>query len=489
MVSISGELTSWAKFLSTPCATKTDARTSELMVIIASMTEINQPAKSIAVGNEVKNSNHHPESEGRKIVLTTFGSYGDLHPYIAVGLELKARGHQAIIATTPLYREKIEATGLGFHPVRPDLPSPEENTELVEKVMNLRGGAEFLFKELLAPHVRESYEDLQEATRDADLLITHVITYAAHILAQKTGIPWISTVLAPATFFSTYDPMTPPQMPGLVKLFGRSRLLSRAFVSIVKKVTGKWVEPIYKFRAELGLPLGEHPIFEGQYSPYMTLALFSKVLGEPQPDWPPQTKVTGFPFYDKKDEANISPELEKFLDEGSAPIVFTLGSSAVYVAEDFYRVSVEAARRLKRRAVLLIGDERNRPKEPLPEGIVAFDYAPYGQILPRAAAIVHQGGVGTTGQGLRAGVPTLVVPFNHDQPDNAYRVARLGISRTLSRKKYLASNVVRELDRLLSDESYALKAAEIGRQVRIENGASHAADEIEAFISSDSRKQ
>jgi UDP:flavonoid glycosyltransferase YjiC (YdhE family) len=83
---------------------------------------------------------------------------------------------------------------------------------------------------------------------------------------------------------------------------------------------------------------------------------------------------------------------------------------------------------------------------------------------------------------MRAGVPTLVVPFNHDQPDNAYRLARLGISRTLSRKKYLVPNVVKELDKLLSEKSYALKAADIGRQVRNENGASKAADEIEEFV-------
>ena len=110
------------------------------------MTEINQPAKSVAVSNKVKNSNDQPDFKGRKIVLTTFGSFGDLHPYIAVGLELKERGHQAIIATTPVYREKIEATGLGFHPVRPDFPSPDENTEIVEKVMKLKDGAEFLVR-------------------------------------------------------------------------------------------------------------------------------------------------------------------------------------------------------------------------------------------------------------------------------------------------------------------------------------------------------
>ncbi|MDQ3818848.1 MAG: glycosyltransferase [Acidobacteriota bacterium] len=430
-----------------------------------------------------------PDSRGKRIVLTTFGSYGDLHPYIAIGLELKGRGHNPVIASIPVYREKVEATGLSFHPVRPDLPTPEEDREIVAKIMDVKRGGEFLFKDLIAPHIKESYEDLLEGARGADLLVTHVITYAGHILAQKTGIPWISTVLAPATFFSAYDPFVPPQAPGLVKLLRLSPFFGRVFVSVAKRMSESWIAPVYKLRAELDLPRGAHPIFEGQYSPHLNLALFSKYLGEPQRDWPPNTKVTGFPFYDKKDETNIPAELEKFLGEGPPPIVFTLGSSAVYVAEDFYRVSIKAARQLKCRAVLLIGDERNRPKETLPEGIVAFDYAPYSQILPRAAAIVHQGGVGTTGQALRSGHPTLVVPFNHDQPDNAYRVERLGVSRTLRRSQYRPANVARELNRLLTDESYALKAAEIGRKVRSENGAANAADEIEAFIKSDRQKQ
>lgn len=419
---------------------------------------------------------------GKRIVLTTFGSFGDVHPYIAVGLELKARGHKAIIATSPLYRDKIEATGLGFHPVRPELRPPQEDPELVAKIMDVKKGSEFLFRELLIPHLRDGYEDLREAARDADLLVTHVITLAGPVLAQKTGIPWVSTVLAPTSFFSVHDPFVPPPAPGVVKLLRLSPLIARGVNGIMRRITEKWVEPVYRLRAELGLPRGGHPVFEGQHSPSLVLALFSKVLGAPQPDWPPRTVVTGFPFFDLKDEASIAPELKNFLDDGPAPIVFTLGSSAVFVAEDFYRESALAARRLGRRAVLLLGDARNMPKEPLPEGVAAFEYAPYSQILPRAAAIVHQGGVGTTGQALRAGVPMLIIPFNHDQPDNAARVERLGVGRTLARKKYTAANAVRELDRLLSDESYAERAAAVGKIVQAEDGARAAADEIEKFV-------
>lgn len=451
------------------------------------MAEINQMETPGIVAGETAPAERDAKRGGKRIVLTTFGSFGDLHPYIAVGRELKSRGHRVVVATSPLYREKIEATGLGFHPVRPDIAPPEENPEVVKKIMDLRTGGRYIIKELFARPVRESYEDLLAATRDADLLITHIITYAGPIVAQKTGVPWISSVLAPTSFFSIYDPFVPPQAPGIAKLLRLSPALGHPFIAVAKRVTDSWVAEIYKLRAEVGLPRGQHPVFEGQHSPSLVLALFSKVLSKPQPDWPKRVVVTGFPFYDRRDETDISPELLQFLDSGPAPIVFTLGSSAIFVAEDFYRVSVEAARRLKRRAVLLIGEERNRPKEPLPEGVVAFDYAPFGQILPRAAAIVHQGGVGTTGQALRAGVPTLIVPFNHDQPDNASRVERLGTSRTLRRRSYTAERAARELERLLTDETYARRAAEIGQMVRSEDGARTAADEIEKFIESRKR--
>lgn len=419
---------------------------------------------------------------GKHIVLTTYGSLGDLHPYMAVALELKARGHRPVIATGNYYREKIEAAGIEFHAVRPDLPELVDVPELVAKIMDVKTGGEFLFKELIMPYLRESYEDLSAATRDADLLLTHVVTFAGPIVAQMSGIPWISTVLAPTSFFSVYDPFVPPMASGIVHLLRLHPAIARQFVRLVKRQTNSWIENAYKLREELGLPRGEHPIFEGQHSPAMVLAMFSKVLGQPQPDWPSQTIITGFPFYDRRDETGMPPALARFLDEGEPPVVFTLGSSAIFAAEDFYQQSIAAAVQLKRRAVLLIGDPINMPAEPLPAGIVAVEYAPYGEVLPRAAAIVHQGGVGTTGQALRAGVPVLVVPFNHDQPDNAMRVARLGVGRSLKRKKYKAARVAAELHELLSKPDYARKAAEAGRIVSSEDGARAAADAIETML-------
>jgi UDP:flavonoid glycosyltransferase YjiC (YdhE family) len=165
------------------------------------------------------------------------------------------------------------------------------------------------------------------------------------------------------------------------------------------------------------------------------------------------------------------------LDAGEPPIVFTLGSSAVKVPGNFYQESIQAAKLLNRRAVLLIG--KNTPPENLSQDILAVSYVPHSQIFPRACAIVHQGGIGTTAQALRAGRPTLVMPYSHDQPDNAARVERLGISRTIPRKQYLASRVAKELCKLLENPNYAAKAAEIGRIIQVENGVGVACDAIE----------
>ena len=424
-------------------------------------------------------------SPGQRIVLTTFGSFGDIHPYMALALELKARGHHPVIATSGLYRQKIEGEGIAFHAVRPDLPDPTQTdavAEQIARVMDAKGGGEYLFKNIMMPPLRDSYQDLQAALQGADLLISHMITFAAPLLAQQTGIKWISTVLAPVSFWSAYEPPVLPDMPAVRFLMKLGPLGGRIIHRVGKRISEDWVRPVYRLRKELGLPRGGHPIFEGQHSPDLILVLFSAVLGRPQPDWPPQARQTGFCFYDRRDGTGMSPELQQFLRQGPAPIVFTLGSAAVFDARHFYRDSIAAARQLKQRAVLLIGDARNLPTEPLPEGMIAAEYAPHSELMPHAAVIVHQGGVGTTGQALRAGRPMLVMPFSHDQPDNAARITRLGIGRTLPRRRYNVQTATAELGELLNNPSYAAKAAEVGRIVQSENGAANAVDAIEEYL-------
>ncbi|HVF49575.1 MAG TPA: glycosyltransferase [Pyrinomonadaceae bacterium] len=423
----------------------------------------------------------------KRVVFTTWGSFGDLHPHMALALELQERGYHSVIATSPIYREKVEAAGIAFHPVRPDLPPPDAETsaEIIRRASDARGGPSYLFRELLVPHLRETYADTLAAVTaegGADLLVSHQVPLTAPLVAEKTGVKWISSVLFPIAFTSAYDPPTPPQLPALRTLAATHPLVARTLFGLGKWTTKSWVEPIERLRKELGLARSPNPIFEGQHSPTLVLALFSKLLARIQPDFPSNTMITGFPFYDRKDEQPPAPELLRFLDEGEPPVLFTLGSSLVWIAKDFYRVSIEAARKLERRALLLIGDKRNLPQTKLPDGIAAFDYAPHSLVMPRASVIVHQGGIGTTGQALRAGRPMLIVPYGQDQPDNAHRCVRLGVGRALSPSRLTVPRVVGELSELLDNLTYREQAAKVGQRVREENGAKTACDAIEQVL-------
>src|SRR5918997_1103723 len=423
----------------------------------------------------------------KRVVFITWGSFGDLHPQMALALELQERGYHSVIATSSLYRDKVKAEGIAFHPVRPDLPPPDAETsaELIRRASDARGGPSYLFRELLVPHLRETYADTLAAVTaegGADLFVSHQVPLTAPLVAEKTGIKWISSVLFPIAFASAYDPPTPPQLPALRSVAATHPLIARTLFEVGKWTTRSWVEPIQQLRKELGLARSQNPIFEGQHSPTLVLALFSKVLAQLQPDFPSNTLITGFAFYDRNDHQQTPSDLLRFLEEGEPPILFTLGSSLVWIAKDFYRVSIEATQKLGKRALLLIGDKRNLPQTKLPKGIAAFDYAPHSLVMPRASVIVHQGGIGTTGQALRAGQPMLIVPYGQDQPDNARRCVRLGVGRTLSPSGFTVPRVVSELSELLNNPTFGEQAAKVGRRVGEENGTKRACDAIEQVL-------
>jgi rhamnosyltransferase subunit B len=419
----------------------------------------------------------------RRIVLTTFGSLGDLHPYIALALGLQARGHEAVLATSGYYRRKIEALGIGFRAVRPDAPDFDADPALMRRIMDLRKGPECVVHELIMPVVRQSYEDTLAAAQGADLLVSHVLTFSTRLVAEKRGIPWASTLLQPFGFLSVYDPPVLPLATFLTKLRFLGPIFHRSLFSLGKWRVRSWVEPWHRLRAELGLPAtSDNPLFEGQHSPSLVLAMFSKLLAAKQPDWPRQAVITGFPFHDRDGEAGMPSELHRFLDAGPPPLVITLGSSAVMDAGPFYEHSAAAAKRLGRRAVLLVGKETcNRPAS-LPDGVVAFDYAPFSELFPRAAAVVHQGGIGTTAQAMRSGRPVLVIPYAFDQPDNAERATRLGIARTISRRRYSPARAAAELGHLLGNPAYSERASEVGEQIRREDGVRAACDALEELL-------
>jgi UDP:flavonoid glycosyltransferase YjiC (YdhE family) len=160
--------------------------------------------------------------------------------------------------------------------------------------------------------------------------------------------------------------------------------------------------------------------------------------------------------------------------------VFTLGTSAVLAAGDFYEQSIAAVQQLGMRGVMLAGAEGVvRLSGKMNKNIHIVDAAPHSQLFPKAAAIVQQCGIGTLGQALSAGCPILAVPFAHDQPDNAYRVQRLGVARVVYPPQYRSQRVAQELRRLLDQAEYGRTASEVAAKVRAEDGATAACNAIE----------
>ena len=422
-----------------------------------------------------------PAGSPLRVVLTTVGSLGDLHPDIAIALGLKARGHEAIVATSACYQKKVEALGLGYRVVRPD-SSFVTDPAVMPRFMNLRWGSFRILREMILPVLRDSYEDTLAAADGADLLVSHMLTYAARLVSETTGTSWVSTIITPTGLFSAFDPPLIPGFPGLSRTI---RPLGAAFTGTLgrslKWATRSWAGPWYRLRKELGLPPWTgNPLVDG-HSPSLVLALFSEVLAARQTDWVPQTLVTGFPFFNQDNAAGLPSDLTRFLDAGPPPIVFTVGISSATVAGSFFEHSVAAAQSLGCRAVL-VGKRYEGTQAPLPEGVFSCDYAPFSQLFPKAAAIVHAGGIGSTGLAMRAGRPTLVVPFAHDQPDNAERLRRLGVARVVYPRRYSPTRVADHLRRLLAEPSYSQRASEVRERMQDEDGVRVACNALEALL-------
>jgi rhamnosyltransferase subunit B len=416
-----------------------------------------------------------------RIILTTFGSLGDLHPKIALALELQARGHDVVLATHQSYQAKVQALGLNFWPIRPDIVM-DDPVEMA-KAMDRKTGTEYVIRWIYS-NLRDTYADLYEITKGADLLIAAEGVASARLVAETLNVPWASVVLQPVAFLSRYDqPVLPLSgFETLVKLPGFDSLLPWLIPKLAKWVTRSWTEPMVELRQELGLPpLKGNFLIDNKYSPHCVLALFSSHFAKAQPDWPQQVTQTGFAYYDASD-TTPKTELQQFLAAGEPPLVFTLGSAAVMAPGQFFAESIAATLQLNRRAILLMG--KNPPLPGLPKNILALDYAPYSQVFPHASVIVHQGGIGTTAQGLRAGRPTLIMPYSHDQPDNASRAERLGTSRTIAQSQYRVKRLVPILQDLLDDSTYATKAQAIAAALQAEDGIGQACNVIESYLHS-----
>lgn len=423
-----------------------------------------------------------------KIVLSSVGSAGDIFPLVGVAAALRARGHSPLMATHAEYRAVVEAAGVAFLPLPPSQEEIEaalgiDTSELVRKTTKATG-LEFAVRRIAMPFLKAAYDTMAQACADADLVVTHTSAFAARLAAEKLRLPWLSAVLAPFAFMSEFDPPLLLASPTLEQIRKHAGVgLERAVIHVLKLWAAPWTDTYRRMREELGLPAQPNPLFEGQFSPLGTLALYSKLFGAPQPDFPRRTTITGFSFFDASASARgLDPALGRFLEAGPPPLVFTVGSALIHEPRGFFEAAAGAAYMLGRRAVLLAGADDPQLRKLAGRDIyVASGFVPHSAIFPRADAVIHHGGVGTTAQALRAGRPELVVPYTADQPDNAMRLARMGVSRTLPIGMFTARRAALEIARL-SARGYQRRARETAVALAAEDGPDLAAVVIEAQL-------
>ncbi|HEX6542594.1 MAG TPA: glycosyltransferase [Ktedonobacterales bacterium] len=406
-----------------------------------------------------------------RILLTTFGSSGDLNPFLAVGLGLRARGHQVTFAVERNFQSQV--VGLDFPCV---LLAGEAEAALMDHAESLVSRAtplaslRILMNEVILPALRPKVEDLRAACAGADVLVSSAQQIATSFVADLTHIPWATIALSPVVIPSAYIEPQPSPVPIPKSL---QPLANRASWWVgMAAVRRLWDVPVNRVRAEYGLPPRRDLAQVGNLSRELTALAVSPAYTPRPPDWPAWVRQTGFCFWDAPETWEEPPELTAFLADERPVVAISSGSVSDKVAGAFdpmYRAGIEAIRLAGARA-LVIGAPPEALPDPLPGDVFALHYAPFSQVYPRCAAAIHHGGIGTLAQGLRAGIPALVVPWGVDQFFAGAQLARTGAGRWLRRPSFTAERGARELTALLDDPSYRKRAQAIAQQIAAEDG-------------------
>jgi UDP:flavonoid glycosyltransferase YjiC (YdhE family) len=409
-------------------------------------------------------------------LLTSWGSRGDLHPFLALGRELCARGHAVTLAGHPDWREETEQAGLDFagseEPPRGDLL--REHPEILSPAWGGLVSLRALVRHAIAPSFEPMLAVLRREAARHDVLVAHHFVFPAPLAAELAGIPWATVALAPGILPTVHAP--PGSHYGATGGGALAQVRNRLVWRSGQHLSGRMVDPLVnRLRRAHGLPPVRDAVFSA-HSPRLNLQLYSPLFAPLAPDWTAEKRQAGFCFWDPPG-ATLPPELDAFLREGEPPVLYTLGSTAIHQAGSFYEDAATACAQMGRRGLLLIGDERNRPAR-LPAKVRAFLHAPYGLVMPRVAAVVHQGGIGTVAQTLRAGRPAVVCPFAFDQPNNARRLQELGVARLLKPGRRTASAMAAALGEILG-AGFSARAAAFGEKLRWEDGARRAAEILE----------
>jgi UDP:flavonoid glycosyltransferase YjiC (YdhE family) len=410
------------------------------------------------------------------ILLPTIGSAGDVHPVIALGTALRERGHHAAVVTNQYFEQQVRDAGLDFVA----LGTIQEAAEIIgdPRLWHPTRSFACLVERAIVPNIERLYRIIQDRHSVNTVVAASGLCFGARIAQEKLGVPLATVHLQPVMLRSLVDSGS----PGRIRM-DRSvpRFLKQAFFWIADKlmVDRHLAPPLNAFRAQLALPAVTRILQDYVHSPQLVIGLFPEWFAPVQPDWPAHTHLAGFVLHDDNERRSVTTDVEEFLEAGPPPLLFTPGSAAATL-KDFFRESIQACRIGDYRAMLVTQFPDQLPSD-LPSGVRHFSYLPFGQIMSRCSAIVYPGGIGTMAQAIKAGIPHLIVPHGHDQPDNAFRARRLGLGTSIYPERYQAPRVALALRRLLDSSEIQRCCHNFAGKVDPETAVKRACDLIEGL--------
>ncbi len=415
----------------------------------------------------------------RRILLASVGSYGDVFPFLALGEVLKSRGHDVTLLTSGYFTKLVEQAGLKIAPVgtSDQYKSYVSNPDLLHPFRGL-----MLTRRMLNSIIEPIYEYLCSQWQDeSSIVASSPYCMAARIAEEKMSIRLVTICPAPIAMGSKIDPpavssvLSPERIPrSLLKLFGHT--VSR----VTDHVLGGQVNA---FRRNLGLRK-MYSLMSWWHAPRGTISLFPSWFAPAREDWPVRHAHAGFPVCMPRsltNQPNTSTDerLEQFLSQSKRPLLFYPGSNAGHLGR-YFDVCSKACRELGRKGIVVapaamdLNDRQDAHMLVLP-------FVSMGQTLPRVDLVIHHGGIGTIASCLSAGVPQLIRPMFSDQPDNATRVARLGVGSWLPDSRFRVSQVVGAVKRLVQDPQIRLQCLNYREKMQSMNGLTNAADLLEMY--------
>lgn len=409
-----------------------------------------------------------------RVMLPTLGSSGDVHPFIALGLELKRRGHHVTVLTNPLFRSLVESQGLAFLPVGSEAEARAaiRNPKIWDGPQGFR-----IIARTIAPAMEQVYRLIERHADSSTVVGYSTLAFGGRLAQEKLAVPAASIHLQPSVLRSVHE----QGMLGNMRLSAaQPRWLKRAVFGLVDwLLLDRSLAPtLNELRRSLGLAPVRSIMGKWMHSPQLVLGFFPDWFAAPQPDWPANFHAVGFPLWDRAPPVDFE-SAEAFLADGPPPLVFTPGSAGSTM-QRFFVESVVATLAVGERAMLVTNFPEQLPRN-LPPTIKAFEYLPFSRILPRAAVLVYHGGIGTLSQALHSGVPQLCVPHAYDQFDNGWRIARLGVGVSVPIERYTAARVAPTIRQLIDNEGVRSRRLALRGQLDGERAMQHAADLIEGL--------